>query len=272
MGPCNAVEMILQNSTPEKESSDIQNNVETSETREETSSEAKFAETVGEVLDSMPADFFEFWNFCKTVNEVKPEDAFSELGLQLTGIYDILSKQLPKTKKVVLHCHYRYYYDPPELLTVITSNDKNLYHIGYFRDEPDKHPSVLVSNSAAVGPKLTLKGDNIFAAMNTELAGRLKKLKQTVLKNKFSKIQENLQKYAKKKKYSLEISTAKTKARSKKVNSKTFNDFGIVVPVANDVGYRPLPDSNELCVWGILLIVLGKVTISIIHIHLIPKK
>ncbi|GFU37820.1 histone PARylation factor 1, partial [Nephila pilipes] len=207
----------------ENENSDNQNEVQVTETHEETSSEEESADSVEEILKSMPEDFFEFWNFCKTVNEVKPEDAFSELGLQLVGIYDLLSKQLPKKKKVALHCHYRYYYDPPELQTVIKSNDKNLYHIGYFRDEPDKHPSVLVSNSAAVGPKLTLKGDNIFAAMNAELTERLKKLKQTALRSKFLKIQENLRKCAKNKKYSIEISTAKTKARNKKVVSKTFN-------------------------------------------------
>ncbi|CAL1280728.1 unnamed protein product [Larinioides sclopetarius] len=205
--------------------------------------EPKFKETVEKVLKSMPQDFFDFWEFCTSINKQKPEDAFADLGLHMIGIYDLLSQKLPRNKEIALHCHYRYYYDPPELQTVIRSNDKSLYHIGYFRDDPEDFPSVLVSNSAAVDCKLTLKGDNMFAAMNSEITDRIKKLSPK-LKKQFTKIQEDLQKLAKEKKYSLEISTTKTTARSKKVVSKTFNGFGIVVPVKNDIGYRPLPDSN----------------------------
>ncbi|GIY34498.1 histone PARylation factor 1 [Caerostris darwini] len=207
--------------------------------------EPKFSESVQDILKSMPKDFFDFWDFCSSVNDAKPEDAFAELGLHLVGVYDLLSKKLPKDKKVVLHCHYRYYYDPPELQTVVKSDDKDLYHIGYFRDDPEQFPSVLVSNSATIGPKLTLKGDNIFAAMNLEITERLKKLKPK-LQKEFSAIQKNLQKFAKQKNYSLEKSTPNTTARNKKVVSKTFNEFGIVVPVKNDIGYRPLPDSNAV--------------------------
>jgi len=29
--------------------------------------------------------------------------------------------------------HWRYYYDPPEFLTVIRGNDKKQFHIGYYR-------------------------------------------------------------------------------------------------------------------------------------------
>ncbi|KAF8767215.1 histone PARylation factor 1-like [Argiope bruennichi] len=205
--------------------------------------EPKFKETVEKVLKSMPQDFFDFWDFCASINKQKPEDAFADFDLYLIGIYDLLVKKLPPNKEILLHCHYRYYYDPPELQTVIKSNDKSLFHIGYFRDDPESFPSVLVSNNAAVDCKLTLKGDNIFAAMNAEITDRIKKMKPKS-KKQFIKIQENLQKFAKEKKYSLEISTSKTTSRNKKVVSKTFNSFGIVVPVKNDVGYRPLPDSN----------------------------
>ena len=47
--------------------------------------------------------------------------------------------------------------------------------------------------------------------------------------------------------YSLEMKTKAMKARDKKVNCKTFHNAGIVVPVdANDVGYRPVPESAGL--------------------------
>ncbi|XP_035206058.1 histone PARylation factor 1-like isoform X2 [Stegodyphus dumicola] len=206
--------------------------------------ELSTAETVKEILKSMPEDFFDFWNFCSTVNKSKPEDAFAELGYHLVGVYDILAKKLLDDKKVVLHCHWRYYYDPPEFQTVIKLDGGDLYHIGYFRDDPSELPSILAANNAALDAKLTLVGDNIFAAMNAELIKGIKKVKPKKMKEKFSKIQENLQKFAKEKRYSLEVKTAKTKARDKKVVTKSFHGLGIVVPFKNDIGYRPLPDSN----------------------------
>lgn len=40
------------------------------------------------------------------------------------------------------------------------------YILIYFdRDDPSEKPSILASNSAALGCKLNLKGDNIFAAV-----------------------------------------------------------------------------------------------------------
>lgn len=33
-------------------------------------------ETVDEILKSMPKDFFDFWQFCKSVNKSKPEGIF----------------------------------------------------------------------------------------------------------------------------------------------------------------------------------------------------
>ena len=35
----------------------------------------------------------------------------------------------------------------------------------------------------------------------------------------------------------------KIKSREKNVVSKTFHGAGLVVPVVNDVGYRPLPET-----------------------------
>lgn len=34
-------------------------------------------ETVDEILKSMPKDFFDFWQFCKSVNKSKPEGIFA---------------------------------------------------------------------------------------------------------------------------------------------------------------------------------------------------
>jgi len=59
--------------------------------------------------------------------------------LQLVGPYDVLAG---KTKKHTARTgsespnylrHWRYYYDPPEFLTVVRGDDKKQFHIGYYR-------------------------------------------------------------------------------------------------------------------------------------------
>ena len=64
-------------------------------------------------------------------------DALKEsLGLQLVGPYDILSGSFDDVKEsdtISYHLHYRYYYDPPEFLTVVRGDDKTGFHVGYYR-------------------------------------------------------------------------------------------------------------------------------------------
>jgi len=63
-------------------------------------------------------------------------DAFlPSLGLQLVGPYDVLAG---KTRRTVGRCpnylcHWRYYYDPPEFLTVVRGDDTKQFHMGYYR-------------------------------------------------------------------------------------------------------------------------------------------
>ena len=65
------------------------------------------------------------------------ESFLKTLGLQLVGPYDILAgKHKKSSKKGGAPCwlrHWRYYYDPPEFMTVIRGDDKTLFHMGYFR-------------------------------------------------------------------------------------------------------------------------------------------
>lgn len=197
-------------------------------------------------LVEMPQDFYDFWEFCSTIDEKNPEGVFSDLDLHLIGPFDVLAKKfdgIQRTDDVL--CHWRYYYDPPEFQTVIKKDGKDLYHIGYFRDDPKEMPLVVASNSAAHGPKLNLMGDNIFAAMDLEIKKSIEKAKNS-LREKFEKIHEDMKKFAKKKNYSLDVRTQKTKIRDKRVVAKTFHGLGIVVPYdkKNDIGYRPLPESD----------------------------
>ena len=55
------------------------------------------------------------------------------MGLKLVGPYDILAGKKSTKKKPCWYRHWRYYYDPPEFMTVIKGDDESQFHMGYFR-------------------------------------------------------------------------------------------------------------------------------------------
>ena len=62
------------------------------------------------------------------------------LGLVLTGPYDVINGSFDNTddsKLDLIHLHSRFYYDPPEFISVIKEDSfSNGFHIGYFRYVP----------------------------------------------------------------------------------------------------------------------------------------
>lgn len=56
-------------------------------------------------LVEMPNDFYEFWEFCKTISSETPENAFSSVGLKLVGPFDFLAGKF----------HKAHIYEPGEL-------------------------------------------------------------------------------------------------------------------------------------------------------------
>ncbi|XP_054164183.1 histone PARylation factor 1-like [Oppia nitens] len=195
-------------------------------------------------LVKMPKDFFYLWQFCKTIKPHKPEDALIEcLNLRLVGPYDLMTgrikKDLIKNSEQIL-CHWRYYYDLPEMQTIIASN-RNGYHLAYFRDTPDDDNPVVVSNN---GDNCIIEGigDNIFAAIYSVIM----KMKSKGSPNKtLNNLESKIKEFCTNNKIKL-IESSKLRQRKIKINSKTFNSFGIVVPhdEKTDVGYRPLPQSD----------------------------
>lgn len=66
-------------------------------------------------LVDMPDDFYQFWEFCKGINEKDPRRAFDSIGITLVGPYDILASRTVSENTNGEHLlHYRYYFDPPE--------------------------------------------------------------------------------------------------------------------------------------------------------------
>ncbi|XP_038055223.1 histone PARylation factor 1-like [Patiria miniata] len=197
----------------------------------------------------MPEDFYDFWEFCKSVNKKNPQDALkASLGLQLVGPYDVLAGGLKRTSqsKRSSYClHWRYYYDPPEFQTIIRGDDTTQHHLGYFRDEPNEMPVFVAANSAKKNCSFSAQGDNIFAAVKLYMDQLSKATKDKAEQNKIQSLHKPLIDWAKKCGHSLESKTQGMKIREKKVVTKTFHGAGIVVPVdASGVGYRELPETD----------------------------
>ncbi|KAB0799612.1 hypothetical protein PPYR_07492 [Photinus pyralis] len=194
-------------------------------------------------LVEMPDDFYMLWEYCQTLNKANPSKAFSEIGLELVGPYDVLSQKLLNINKPTddYLIHWRYYHDPPEFQTVLKGNDSTEYHIGYFRDDPNDLPVFLAANHAKKDGVLTCVGGNIFAAVwhmmeaFKKICDPFKKLSVTNLQGKIKKQAENL-------KLSLDLKPSHVKERNTKIVSSTFNSIGLVVPYnrKTQVGYRHL--------------------------------
>ncbi|KAK6960496.1 UPF0609 protein [Biomphalaria glabrata] len=203
-------------------------------------------------LVDMPDDFYSFWEFCKSLNPKDPTRALANtLKLYLVGPFDILHnkhKGVTKNKhgrRPNYLIHYRYMYDPPEFQTVITTTEETKLHFGYYRDDPQEAPVFVGSNSPGDSSKekISLCGENLFAAVYNH-ASKILKTSSGEKKKQLEKLIKSLEQEAARLDLPLAGSTKRMKERQKKVVCATFHGAGIVVPVdANDVGYRPVPET-----------------------------
>lgn len=197
----------------------------------------------------MPDDFYHFWEFCQCLRPDNPREALMDtLGLRLVGPFDILAgaHRAPSKPQPNFHLHWRYYYDPPELQTILQGNGDNQYHMGYHRDTPDSLPAFVGENAAKKGCTITQMGDNIFAAVY-QFVSKKRKNKGGAKHGggDLDALEDELKEKAESLGLSVEQKTKGMKQRDKKVVSKTFHGAGIVVPVdKNDVGYRELPETD----------------------------
>ena len=65
-------------------------------------------------------------------------------------------------------------------------------------------------------------------------------VRQTLKSKDHDDFLNHLQAFAKKQKYPLEEVTPRINARKKKINCTLISSLGMVVPVENDIGYRPV--------------------------------
>lgn len=72
-------------------------------------------------LVEMPKDFFDFYEFCKSISNNNPLAAFKSVQLRLVGPYDVLGNKIScedEDNKERYLTHWRYYYDPPEFQVI----------------------------------------------------------------------------------------------------------------------------------------------------------
>eukprot|EP00906_Rhabdomonas_costata_P003728 RCo005642 len=91
-----------------------------------------------------PLDLFVAWEVACELCMEKPLDAFSDLGVQLVGPFELLAARSFKRGSNP-HLHWRYFFDPPEFMTVMVGKTR---HYGYFRDEPLAAPQLVASGTA----------------------------------------------------------------------------------------------------------------------------
>ncbi|XP_018573352.1 histone PARylation factor 1 [Anoplophora glabripennis] len=199
-------------------------------------------------LVDMPTDFYQFWNYCKQIKPNDPLNALKDIGLKLVGPFDVLAGKFVNVNKSDEEylLHWRYYYDPPEMQTVLKGDDKTGFHIGYFRDSPDESPIFLASNCAKKDGVLHQMGPNIFAAINMYLDD-LKKTGDPFKKMHVDRMQSSIKKEAENLKVDLTQRTDAIISREKKVVTRTFNKIGLVVPYnrKSQLGYRELALNNK---------------------------
>ena len=103
----------------------------------------KFKEAMNSAYKiKFPRSFFLLYEFMCELNKEDPLNELVKNGMQMVGPYEELHKcyQQPgyipdPTKYLANHMRYRYYYDPPELLTCIISI-RDHWHVGLYCDYP----------------------------------------------------------------------------------------------------------------------------------------
>lgn len=197
----------------------------------------------------MPENLFHFWDFCLQIDKKSPLEVFSCMGLRLVGPFEVLAGKIKKenvSNPISYHLHWRFFFDPPEFMTLMVSIDSSsLYHLGYLRDDPGDERCVVTSSNGE-DCKLNVLGDNLFASVAHEIKNKMTSARgkqKNLLQNHFDKLNA----YAEAHDVEMIVSSEVVKKRKKLVVANTFHSAGIVVTIdENDVGYRPLhfPDNK----------------------------
>ena len=183
----------------------------------------------------MPEEISRIYKIAKELNSKSPLEAFSEsAGVRLVGPFEVLNGDLDSS--VDLHMQWRYKYDPPEVMTVLTDSTTNRpkTHFGYFRDSEKTLPVNVVKGD---------QNEYTFSIEGSSLLSVLSRLsedgsmQQIYCETAMKELSLPVEKKADLKKL--------LKKREKQQLAACFSKLGIVVPFKSDVGYRELGFENS---------------------------
>ena len=212
-------------------------------------------ELINKYHTKFPWTFFKFWEWIKSIcpsNET-PLDALKCFNIRLVGPFEYLNGDLHQLSDDQILIHYRYYFDLPEFQTIMIENESaEQIHYGFWRDDPDFNPVGICKANG--GTKVMDKSckmvhpiaSNLFYFVQAmiEVSSKNKKDEN---KEKIDFIQVSMDEFVRKNKIKLPAKKkcVAFKEREKRVVAKTFSGFGLVVPVKDDVGYRPIGYSER---------------------------
>ncbi|EEQ98115.1 conserved hypothetical protein [Perkinsus marinus ATCC 50983] len=195
----------------------------------------KYESTISRIRNKfhieVPDSFFTLWEVCNKLNSSDPCAALESIGLKLVGPFQEVATVTDMSQSA-----WRYFYDPPEVITIMIDLQDLGHHWAYYIDKPGDSPiSVLVASRAndckfraASDSVLSLvydmardheKGDGIVAAIESLCHDKAE----------------------------LKVSTTAWKSRMRRAQGTTFNGLGVLVPYDKhtEVGYRELPVSSK---------------------------
>jgi hypothetical protein len=114
-----------------------------------------------------PEDFFRFWEFVNRLHPLEPLKALEDLEIQLVGPFEILAGRFDQhTPRYSLLLHWRYYFDPPEFFTVLSTNaGRDAMHWGYYLDDPPGRSRCVVLAETHEQYEIAADGEDLFEAI-----------------------------------------------------------------------------------------------------------
>lgn len=185
-----------------------------------------------------PRSFFLLYEFMRELNKEDPLNELVKNGMQMVGPYEELHKcytsqgyQPDPAKCVYNHMRYRYYFDPPELLTCIISI-RDHWHVGLYSDLITETPSICASNDQRTGALYSVAA-NLFGAVKIVLYRRT----QTLI---VRSLYEALIAFCEGHDIDFNRKTPDFKRRDMLIVNKTINEVGFIID-----DYNGMTDTKE---------------------------
>ncbi|KAF4669772.1 hypothetical protein FOL47_002359 [Perkinsus chesapeaki] len=182
-------------------------------------------------LIEAPPSMFTVWEICTKLNPSDPCGALEDIGLKLVGPFHEIAE-----KSEAAQAEWRYFYDPPEVVTIMVDTREPGRHWVYYVDSPGDVPVSVLVAARAEDYKFRAASDSLLSlvydiAREHDEGGRIVEAIESVHTGKGD----------------LVVSTNAWKARTRRTQGTTFSGLGVLVPYDKhtEVGYRELPVSSK---------------------------